>query len=285
MRVALFLREHADAWQALRYADGAARDAAEQRLDDVARRVLTVLRSRGASFLRDLAASCALDETSLATRDRGAGVARAGHLRRLRRPARDRPRHAAAADRRSIAAATWPAAGPPHRPRRLVSREAAVEAQARALLERYGVVFRRLLDARDERRRLARADARSTAGSKRAARSAAAASSPACPASSSRCRTRSSGLREIRRSGRDGRLITISAADPLNLTGILTSGDRIRAVTATRIVYRDGVALAALEGDYLRPLTDIDPAASGEVASALAGRRVPGVTSGFVGRF
>jgi hypothetical protein len=55
-------------------------------------------------------------------------------------------------------------------------------------------------------------------------------------------------------------------------------------VTRTRIVYRDGVALAALEGDYLRPLSEIDPDTAGSVASALAGRRVPAVTSGFIGR-
>jgi ATP-dependent Lhr-like helicase len=91
-------------------------------------------------------------------------------------------------------------------------------------------------------------------------------------------------LREIRRSGRDGRLITISAADPLNLTGIVTGGDRVRAIAATRVVYRDGIALAALEGDYLRPLAEIEPSAAGDVASALAGRRVPAVTSGFIGR-
>jgi len=91
-------------------------------------------------------------------------------------------------------------------------------------------------------------------------------------------------LREIRRSGRDGRLITISAADPLNLVGILTSGDRIRAVAANRLVYRDGIPLAVMEGDYLRPLTEIEIGAAGDVASALAGRRVPAVTSGFIGR-
>jgi hypothetical protein len=39
-----------------------------------------------------------------------------------------------------------------------------------------------------------------------------------------------------------------------------------------------------MEGDYVRPLAAIDPATAGEVASALAGRRVPAVTSGFVGR-
>ena len=64
-------------------------------------------------------------------------------------------------------------------------------------------------------------------------------------------------LREIRRTRPDGRLIVISAADPLNLIGILTTGDRIRAIAGTRIAYRDGVALAVLEGDYLRPLADM----------------------------
>ncbi len=91
-------------------------------------------------------------------------------------------------------------------------------------------------------------------------------------------------LREIRRSGRDGRLVTISAADPLNLTGILTSGDRVRAMTASRLAYRDGVPLASMEGDYMKPLAEIDPAGAGEVASALAGRRVSAITSGFIGR-
>jgi ATP-dependent Lhr-like helicase len=78
--------------------------------------------------------------------------------------------------------------------------------------------------------------------------------------------------------------VTISAADPLNLTGVLAGDDRIRAVTSSRIVYRDGVAVAVLEGEYLRPLAPIDPAAAADVASAAAGRRMPAVSSGFLGR-
>ena len=50
------------------------------------------------------------------------------------------------------------------------------------------------------------------------------------------------------------------------------------------IAYRDGVALAVLEGDYLRPLAEVDPASAADLASALAGRRVPAITSGFIGR-
>ncbi len=70
-------------------------------------------------------------------------------------------------------------------------------------------------------------------------------------------------LREVRRTPPTDALIVISAADPLNLAGIVTAGERVRAVAATRIVYRDGVPLAALEGDYIRPLADDRPADRG----------------------
>ena len=49
--------------------------------------------------------------------------------------------------------------------------------------------------------------------------------------------------RQIRRTKPIGETITISAADPLNLAGIITPGERIPAIAATQIVYRDGVPL------------------------------------------
>jgi ATP-dependent helicase Lhr and Lhr-like helicase len=91
-------------------------------------------------------------------------------------------------------------------------------------------------------------------------------------------------LREIRRTAVDGRLIRISAADPLNLAGLITPGERVRAVATGRVVYRDGVPLAAMEGDYVRPLAEIEQSLAADVASALAGRRLPPVLSGYVGR-
>jgi ATP-dependent Lhr-like helicase len=90
-------------------------------------------------------------------------------------------------------------------------------------------------------------------------------------------------LREIRRSANDGKVVVIGAADPLNLAGIVTSGDRVRAVASSRIAYRDGVAVAALEGDYMRPLVDA-AALPDDVATTLTGRRVPNVPRGYVGR-
>jgi ATP-dependent Lhr-like helicase len=283
LRVALFLREHAEAWQALRFADRGGRDAIEARLDEPARGVLTALRTRGASFLRDLAAACALDDTALAAAVAGlagCGLATSDGFAGARAAARALTRQPASFDhRRRDLAGRW--AATPDSP--ALTREAAVEAQASTLLGRYGVVFRRLLtretNAATWRELTAiyrRLEAR---GEIRGGRFVAGMSGEqfALPDAVER-------LREIRRSGRDGRLVTISAADPLNLTGILASGDRIRATTASRIVYRDGIALAVMEGDYLRPLAEIEPSAAGDVASALAGRRVPAVTSGFVGR-
>ena len=58
-------------------------------------------------------------------------------------------------------------------------------------------------------------------------------------------------------------LVTISGADPLNLTGIVTLGDRIRAAAGSRIVYRNGVPLMAMEGDMLRTLADADATDAG----------------------
>ncbi len=57
--IALFLREHADAWRTLRTIDE------EPPLGEDARHVLSVLRSRGASFFRDLASACGLDADQL----------------------------------------------------------------------------------------------------------------------------------------------------------------------------------------------------------------------------
>jgi ATP-dependent Lhr-like helicase len=54
-------------------------------------------------------------------------------------------------------------------------------------------------------------------------------------------------LRSIRKGKAKGELLAISAADPLNLVGILTPGPRIAAITAHRILLRDGVPIAALK--------------------------------------
>src|SRR5204863_1978108 len=47
-------------------------------------------------------------------------------------------------------------------------------------------------------------------------------------------------LRSLRKTKAAGELIMLSAADPLNLVGILTPGPRVAAISANRILFRDG---------------------------------------------
>ena len=65
-------------------------------------------------------------------------------------------------------------------------------------------------------------------------------------------------LREVKRSEPTGSMVAISACDPLNLTGILTAGDRVPAVPGNRIVFRNGIPVAAFEAGKLliRAVTD-----------------------------
>jgi ATP-dependent Lhr-like helicase len=164
-----------------------------------------------------------------------------------------------------------------------VDQGAVIEWQARTLLRRYGVVCRRVLGRelqappwRDLLKVFRRLE---LAGEIRGGRFVSGLSGEQFALADAVTR-----LREVRRTRADGQLVVISAADPLNLVGIVSAGERVRAVAGNRIVYRDGVPLACLEGDYIRPLAAIDPAQAASVASALAGRAVPPVISGYVGK-
>lgn len=61
-------------------------------------------------------------------------------------------------------------------------------------------------------------------------------------------------LRAVRREERRGVTLVINAADPLNLTGIVTPGERIPAVANHRIAFRDGVPVAVLDAEGERAL-------------------------------
>ena len=147
------------------------------------------------------------------------------------------------------------------------AREAAIEKFARTLLGRYGVVFRRLLEresvpiawynlGRIYRRWEARGEIRGgyfVAGIS--------GEQFALPEAIGL-------LRSIRKAPATGELITLSAADPLNLQGILTPGARITALTASRILFRDGLPIAALEAGELLKLSDA-PVSSVQIETAL----------------
>ncbi len=48
-------------------------------------------------------------------------------------------------------------------------------------------------------------------------------------------------LRHIRRSQRKGELVRLSAADPLNLSGIVLPGRRVPALRTNSVLFRDGL--------------------------------------------
>jgi ATP-dependent Lhr-like helicase len=63
-------------------------------------------------------------------------------------------------------------------------------------------------------------------------------------------------LRKARRAPKTGELVSVSAADPLNLVGILTPGHRVPATPKNRILFRDGVPIAFREGSETHFLED-----------------------------
>ena len=266
--IALFLREHAGAWRTLKAPD------ADATIDERALAVLTALRSRGASFFSDLGSACGLDAEQL-RQSMGTLVACGlaasdgfSGLRALVSAARGR---SAPGDRRSTFAGRWTAVAVDEP---VISREDAVERQAWALLRRYGIVFRRLL-ARETNaatwRELTRVYRRLEArGEIRGGRFV-----TGMPGEQFALPEAVQRMRELRRLDTRDDIIAISAADPLNLTGIVDAGERVRAAGRNRIVYHEGVPLAVREGDFVRELAPIDPRIAGAVSRALRSRTTP----------
>ena len=50
-------------------------------------------------------------------------------------------------------------------------------------------------------------------------------------------------LRATKNAPPSGEMITISAADPLNLAGIVVPGERVQAITGKYVCYRDGAVV------------------------------------------
>ncbi|HVJ25819.1 MAG TPA: ATP-dependent DNA helicase, partial [Burkholderiales bacterium] len=128
-----------------------------------------------------------------------------------------------------------------------------VEAIARTLLKRYGVVFRVLLERESHLppwRELVRVYRRLEArGEIRGGRFVAGFGGEQFAASDAVGR-----LRAVRKSEKSGELVVLSAADPLNLVGILTPEARVAAILRSRILFQDGLPIAAVEGGQLRVL-------------------------------
>jgi ATP-dependent Lhr-like helicase len=276
--VALYLREHQDAWQAPRDAESL------ETLSPVARRVLSMLRERGACFLTDIAAACELDHDALRHAIGSlvaAGLAASDGFSGLRSLLTTNP--AAAGRGRGRFTGRWTAIARglktpgPHSPdlgrgAPDPERDDAIQTQAWALLRRYGVVFRRLMTRESNAapwRALTRVFRRLEArGEIRGGRFVSGVSGEQFALSDAVER-----LREVRRTPADGHLVTVGTADPVNLAGIVAPGDRLRASTRNKLVYRDGIPIAVLEGDFLRHLAPLDAATVEQVSRALHKRR------------
>ena len=121
-----------------------------------------------------------------------------------------------------------------------------LEHIARTMLRRYGVVFWRLLQReaawlppwRELLRVLRRLEAR---GDIRGGRFVAGVTGEqfALPEAVGL-------LRETRRAPLSNVFISVSGADPLNLVGVIVPGPKVPALTNNRVLYRDGVPIAAL---------------------------------------
>ncbi len=76
-------------------------------------------------------------------------------------------------------------------------------------------------------------------------------------------------LRATRRAPRDGRLVSVAAADPLNLVGIVLPGPRLPSLCSNRILLSDGLPVAVRESGEVRFLAPIEPLRRPTVERAL----------------
>jgi ATP-dependent Lhr-like helicase len=257
-------------------------EAPPARLSSGAAAVAAVLSSHGASFFDELAeatrllpvqveeALAELVALGLANSDSFAG------LRALLLPA-DRRRGAMARNRRRVSlfgmadSGRWSGV---RRPAAAESRELVIEHVARTLLKRWGVVCWQLsrVEAdwlppwRELIACLRRLEAR---GEIRGGRFIAGLSGEqfALPEAVG-------SLREIRRKPVTDQEVALSAADPLNLTGYLTAGARVPALTSNRVLYRDGLPVATLTSGEVRFLVEMDEAHRWQSQNALIRRPV-----------
>ncbi|HEV7743902.1 MAG TPA: DEAD/DEAH box helicase [Pyrinomonadaceae bacterium] len=70
-------------------------------------------------------------------------------------------------------------------------------------------------------------------------------------------------------------LVSVSAADPLNLVGIITPGARVSAHTSNRILYRNGEPVTVLESGETRFLVELSRTMEWKAKSALMRKATP----------
>jgi ATP-dependent helicase Lhr and Lhr-like helicase len=155
--------------------------------------------------------------------------------------------------------------------------EEAIEHVARTLLKRWGVVFWRLLAReadwlppwRDLLMCFRRLEAR---GEIRGGRFVAGFTGEQYAAPEA-----IGLLRDTRRKPHSNSHVSLSGADPLNLVGILTPGQRLPSLSGNRLLYRDGVPIATFSGGEVRFLEKLEPKEQWDAQNLLLRRHVPAV--------
>ncbi|MGZ4840428.1 MAG: DEAD/DEAH box helicase, partial [Candidatus Angelobacter sp.] len=251
--ITFFVRDEAE-WMALPSVKSAHRDAEQEvrGLGAGAREVLTFLRSRGASFFADIVRGTdklkAEIETALWELVAAGLVTADGfdNLRALIDPKRRAGQGSGKSNRPRHSAGRWSLLHPPHGE----DSGRSIESVCRVLLERYGVVFRELLVResmlprwRDMLISFRRLEDR---GEIRGGRfiSGFIGEQFALPVAVE-------SLRAMKSLPPSGEIITISAADPLNLAGIVVPGERVPAISGKHVSFKDGVLVDTPETPIL----------------------------------
>ena len=252
--ITFFVRDEAE-WMALPNVRTAHQEAEQEirGLGPGARDVLSFLRNRGASFFTDIVRGTDRLKSEIETalwELVAAGLVTADgfdNLRALIDPKRRSGQGSGRSNRPRHSAGRWSLLHPPHGE----DGSKALESVCRVLLERYGVVFRELLAResmlprwRDLLITFRRLEDR---GEIRGGRfvSGFIGEQFALPIAVE-------SLRAVKNIPPSGEIITISAADPLNLAGIVVPGERVPAISGRQVSFRDG---ALVETPEVQPIS------------------------------
>ncbi len=240
--ITFFVRDEAD-WMTPRRPESLEQET--RGLSHGAREVLAFLRQRGASFFADIVRGTgklkAEVETALWELVAAGLVTADGfdNLRSLIDPRRRAGQGSGRTSRPRHSAGRWSLLYPIEQP----DRTKMIEATCSMLLARYGVVFRDVL-AREtivpKWRELVQAFRRMEArGDIRGGRfvSGFLGEQYALPVAVE-------SLRAARKLPPEGQVVTVSAADPLNLVGIVVPGERVAAISGKTVAYRDGITVS-----------------------------------------
>ena len=235
--ITFFVREDAD-WMTPRHTD----DRELCGLSSGGREVLQFLRTRGASFFADIVRGTGKLKSEVETglwELVAAGLITADgfdNLRALIDPKRRSGQGSGRASRPRHSAGRWSLLYTSE----AADRQRAVEATCWMLLNRYGVVFRDLL-ARESvlpkwRELLLSLRRLEDRGEIRGGRfvNGFIGEQFALPVAVE-------SLRATRNLPAANEIVTVSAADPLNLVGVLVPGERVAAISGNSVSYRDGV--------------------------------------------